>query len=551
MTGGRRGRRKLFNSQMSSLAADVPPLLRTARASSTSPSPEASYRRMYSRREGVTYVDALGVESSRSFIAEALDTHLPPPQLVPDEQPPTHGDSTKRRDGKMYTIKGSIESFTAARVHLEANPLFRPCSLHSYDAGWRQVHDNVLKRAAWPYHARAITCRKCGGTGHKGRNCRTRSNPHPTARRDEAQRPPRRSPPPARRSPPPERSNTHARTERPVNPLPKEAGPEEQHTAKPATPPTSKKVMEHHTSLVLDTNMMNGKEEMKAYTVATITKLNGGFVTPSAVSAELKSTLDNGWAWPVKEFRDGKLMIHCSCAPWTPDIWRCDGADGEIRWLEIRKMPTFCWNRDSAGKILKTIGDLIYVDVRGGMYVDDIRALVRVRRGRTMPCIIWTSIGSRKYRIVVGMERGQDPLPWCNDGDDGKITVDLEEGDRRPKPAIHVKRKAPMTETGRNEGKDGHKDSNQTTRRSGGDDRNEDRRPANVRTGPASKQDRSGGLEKERGRTNPSRGATSLARTRSPYLAAHPGSHSVAWRGSADGGRFDSGHVQTTIKHHI
>ncbi|KAJ0977919.1 hypothetical protein J5N97_013393 [Dioscorea zingiberensis] len=144
----------------------------------------------------------------------------------------------------------------------------------------------------------------------------------------------------------------------------------------------------------------------------------------------------------------------------------------EIRWLEIRKMPTFCWNRDSAGKILKTIGDLIYVDVRGGMYVDDIRALVRVRRGRTMPCIIWTSIGSRKYRIVVGMERGQDPLPWCNDGGDGKITVDLEEGDRRPKPATHMKRKAPMIETGRSQGKDGHKDSNQTTRRSGGDDRN-------------------------------------------------------------------------------
>ncbi|KAJ0962323.1 hypothetical protein J5N97_030151 [Dioscorea zingiberensis] len=222
------------------------------------------------------------------------------------------------------------------------------------------------------------------------------------------------------------------------------------------------------------------------------------------MSEELRMTLGDDWSWPVKEFRDDRLMIHCrsptearelerpkeihltqlsfSCEPWTQDIWKIDRADGEIRWLEIRNMPTFYWNGDSAGKILKTIRDFIYVYMLGGMYIYDIRALVRIRRGRTMPCIIWTNIGSRKYRIVVGMERGQDPLPWSNDGGYGKLTLDLEEEDRCPKPANQEKRKAPMPDTGWKEGKDGNNPNNQTERMTRGVDWKDERPTETVRT---------------------------------------------------------------------
>ncbi|KAJ0971904.1 hypothetical protein J5N97_019863 [Dioscorea zingiberensis] len=194
--------------------------------------------------------------------------------------------------------------------------------------------------------------------------------------------------------------------------------------------------------------MVEGKEEMKSYTVATVTEVRGGYVDNWKVSKALREILNGKWDWPVKEFKDGRMMITCKspaeagemeksgelhfpefsmkCEPWSADIWRVGPADGKTRWLDVRRLLTFCWNRDSAGRVLKSVCDLLSVDRRGGCYVDDIRVLVRVRSRRTLPCIIWTNIGSRKYKVLVGMERGQDPLPW-NGGEVGMIAADMEE----------------------------------------------------------------------------------------------------------------------------
>ncbi|KAJ0974975.1 hypothetical protein J5N97_016940 [Dioscorea zingiberensis] len=210
----------------------------------------------------------------------------------------------------------------------------------------------------------------------------------------------------------------------------------------------SRKIDHLHTSLALDGDMVAGKEEMKIFTVATVTKVNVGYVTGLKISMALKEAIGGDWEWPVKEYRDGRFLITCrspvearemeksgeihiptfimKCEPWTADIWKVGPADGEIRWLNVRRLPNFCWNRDSAGWVLKAVGDLLYVDRRGGSYVDDIRALMRIRRGRTMPCILWTNIGSRKYKVLVGLERGQEQLPW-NGGEMGEIGDDMEE----------------------------------------------------------------------------------------------------------------------------
>ncbi|KAJ0981272.1 hypothetical protein J5N97_009527 [Dioscorea zingiberensis] len=329
---------------------------------------------------------------------------------------------------------------------------------------------------------RAITCRVYGGIGHKGRECRRRApNHHQTTGAAETKKitchasPERRREPPRtetqgtsnRRRPEPEVHQEHLKERHTARTISHyhvkveelhKAGHQKTHVEpEKKTAPTHRKIDHLHASLALDGDMVEGKEEMKTFTVATVTKVKVGFVTGRKMSMALQEFIGDGWEWPVKEFRDGRYLITCrslaearemeksgelhfptftmKCEPWTADIWKVGPADGEIRWLEVRRLPTFCWNRDSAGRVLKTIGDLMFVDRRGGCYVDDIRALVRIRRGRTMPCILWTNIGSRKYKVLVGMERGQDQLPW-NGGELGEIGNDMEEeeeGKNQPK----------------------------------------------------------------------------------------------------------------------
>ncbi|KAJ0978563.1 hypothetical protein J5N97_014037 [Dioscorea zingiberensis] len=295
--------------------------------------------------------------------------------------------------------------------------------------------------------------------------------------------------------------------------------------ASSAHKPATKKIEEHHASLALDSDMMNGKEEMQTFTVATITAIRGGWVDAPKFSTTLKTALGGDWPWPAKEFRDGRMMVTCKspaearemersgevhlqpfsfkCEPWTPDLWRVDRADGQVRWLEVRRLPCHCWNRDSAGRVLKLVGDLIYIDRRGGSYVEDIRVAVRIRQGRSMPFIIWTNIGTRKYRVLVGLERGEPPLPW-GDGESGRITDELDMGaagtsnGHRAQQKKKTKKKEEegggtnATDTGK-EGRWSVKEKTATTgqkRDMAGDTHCNDEA---LRTGPASTQDRSMG----------------------------------------------------------
>ncbi|KAJ0972674.1 hypothetical protein J5N97_020633 [Dioscorea zingiberensis] len=295
--------------------------------------------------------------------------------------------------------------------------------------------------------------------------------------------------------------------------------------ASTAHKPAAKKIEEHHASLALDSDMMNGKEEMQTFTVATITAIRGGWVDAPKFSGALKTALGWDWQWPAKEFRDGRMMVTCKspaearemersgeihlqpfsfkCEPWTPDLWRVDRADGQVRWLEVRRLPCHCWNRDSAGRVLKSVGDLIYIDRRGGSYVEDIRVAVRIRQGRSMPCIIWTSIGTRKYRVLVGLERGEPPLPW-GDGEFGRITNELDMGaagtsnghQTQQKKKTKKKEKGGGGPNAAATGKEGRwsvKENTATTGQkrdiAGDTHSNEDA----LRTGPASTQDRSMG----------------------------------------------------------
>ncbi|KAJ0975525.1 hypothetical protein J5N97_017490 [Dioscorea zingiberensis] len=392
------------------------------------------------RRDGVTYAEVTGgAGGQHSFIMEALATTRSPPHLSSEDEERGWEDvhfKRKRRDDER-----------------RASPPLGLCTRQGSPpyirtpAGLVEVCGQCLKPGHMAAECRrAITCRSCGGTGHKGRNCPQRgSNHHQMMETKEIRRPTRHASPERRREPPgnprqpelekpqqakhPKEGHTtrlishhHVIVEDPhkAGQPTKTAGPEKKKA------PPSRKIEHLHSSLALDGDMVEGKEEMKIFTVATVTKIKGGFVTGRS-PAEAREMEKSG------ELHFPTFTIKCNL--WTADIWRIGPADGEIRWLDVRRLPTFCWNRDSAGRILKAIGDLLYVDRRGGSYVDDFRALVRIRRGRTMPCILWTSIGSRKYKVLVGMERGQEQLPW-NGGEMGEIGDDMEEeeeGQNHPK----------------------------------------------------------------------------------------------------------------------
>ncbi|KAJ0971271.1 hypothetical protein J5N97_019230 [Dioscorea zingiberensis] len=156
---------------------------------------------------------------------------------------------------------------------------------------------------------RAMTCQVCGGVGHRRRNCRqkgqTSRRPPETGR--EGRNWERHNHDHEHRRPSPRRQ------EHPPRPMEDERAPPPAsvQTMTHAAATATRKVAEHHTSLALDGRMMRGKEELKSFTVVTITKINGGFVIDSKFSAALKEALEMEWDWPVKELRDGRMMISC------------------------------------------------------------------------------------------------------------------------------------------------------------------------------------------------------------------------------------------------
>ncbi|KAJ0986220.1 hypothetical protein J5N97_004576 [Dioscorea zingiberensis] len=190
----------------------------------------------------------------------------------------------------------------------------------------------------------------------------------------------------------------------------------------------------HHISLSLDSEMLKGKDEMKKVIVFTVEKAREGWMDAQRISTMMRELADPEWEWETTELKDGRFLTLCPsqdtvsnlanqnvietqqcslcCSPWTPDLWRPLEADGETRWVSLQQLPHFCRHRESVSRILKPLGELIHVDGRGNRYTDDVRAALRIRYGKTLPCIIACSVGSRKHIIRVVQERGQLSLPW-------------------------------------------------------------------------------------------------------------------------------------------
>ncbi|KAJ0989082.1 hypothetical protein J5N97_007438 [Dioscorea zingiberensis] len=186
-------------------------------------------------------------------------------------------------------------------------------------------------------------------------------------------------------------------------------------------------------SVALDSDIMEGRERMKRFSIISVKKTREGMVGIQDITDVLSCIVDEQWTWVVKPLRDGRFITAFPTAElakqteekgpirmldfsldfqqWSPDLWKKSRAEGAIRWVLVKELPMDCWSRDSA-RSLKPAGDLVYIDGQSREYGEDLKVLLRVRKPRRLPCEIHCSIGTRQYCYSLDMVAGQPALPW-------------------------------------------------------------------------------------------------------------------------------------------
>ncbi|KAJ0981862.1 hypothetical protein J5N97_010117 [Dioscorea zingiberensis] len=147
------------------------------------------------RREGVSYADVVDRERPRSFIAETLTTPRSPRQRNSDEEEGWENVHFKRRRRSHGTPLEPRGPSPPKGPRQGSPPYIRT------PAGLVEVCGYCLKPGYIAVECRrAITCRVCGDTGQKGRDCRWRSTQ--TRGKEEARPIPHHAPSEHRREPP-------------------------------------------------------------------------------------------------------------------------------------------------------------------------------------------------------------------------------------------------------------------------------------------------------------------------------------------------------------
>ncbi|KAJ0974961.1 hypothetical protein J5N97_016926 [Dioscorea zingiberensis] len=286
---------------------------------------------------------------------------------------------------------------------------------------------NVCGQCLRPSHKaeecrREMTCRRCGGVGHKGLVCTGV----------------RRKTTVVVQTAPSESKQTQQK------PAKREKRPNE---GKPKTKPTKLSVTDrnqktgketeemenHYLSLAFDSDLMAGTERMRKFSIAKVTEIRG-VVDCRRMTELLKSRVAEQGGWEVKPLKDGRYLVECPSAetarkiekdspmespaytitftPWTTDLYRPAKAEGAMRWVTVKNLPMFCWGRDSTARMLKPVGDLVHMGEHGGGVTEDIQVLLRLRKPRLLPAALHCSIKTLQHTYIVEMIPGQPPLPW-------------------------------------------------------------------------------------------------------------------------------------------
>ncbi|KAJ0967523.1 hypothetical protein J5N97_024440 [Dioscorea zingiberensis] len=216
-----------------------------------------------------------------------------------------------------------------------------------------------------------------------------------------------------------------------------EAGPEGITQAEETVPHQKaepEKTSSHRGSIAIDEGTVEEIRRLRGYTIATVTKGYAGSVPSRRVKEEVAALVGPELPWSSEPFEDDRILLHCPsvelarklesmgelkfktfsvrCHPCLAAANSTGTAEGELRWLNIKGLPVFGRRLDMIARMLKPVGDLVYLAKGGGLYVGHCRAAVRVRRGKKLPTTLFYSVLTYEFTVRVELGRGEPPLPW-------------------------------------------------------------------------------------------------------------------------------------------
>ncbi|KAJ0966875.1 hypothetical protein J5N97_023792 [Dioscorea zingiberensis] len=196
------------------------------------------------------------------------------------------------------------------------------------------------------------------------------------------------------------------------------------------------KISSHKGSIAIDESTVEEIRRLRSYTIATVTKgyagstpsrrvkeenyicarrtgLRFGASEPLMVIASLYWHPSIGLARKLENLGELKFKtFSIRCHPCTAAANSTGTAEGELRWLNIKGLPVFGRRMDMIARMLKPVGDLVYLAKVDGQYVGHCRAAVRVRRCKKLPATLYYSALTYEFTVRVELGRGEPPLPW-------------------------------------------------------------------------------------------------------------------------------------------
>ncbi|KAJ0980954.1 hypothetical protein J5N97_009209 [Dioscorea zingiberensis] len=184
----------------------------------------------------------------------------------------------------------------------------------------------------------------------------------------------------------------------------------------------------------IDDSMVEEIRRLRSYTIATVIKGFAGLVPYKRVKVEVAALVAPELEWESRPFYDDRILITCPtvalarklenlgeialqdftirCEPCKAATKATGIAEGELRWIIAKGLPIFCQRADMVARVLKPVGDLVYLAKESAYFVGYYKAAVRVPRGKKLPTLINYSVLTDKFSVQVALERGEPPFPW-------------------------------------------------------------------------------------------------------------------------------------------
>ncbi|KAJ0983021.1 hypothetical protein J5N97_011276 [Dioscorea zingiberensis] len=190
----------------------------------------------------------------------------------------------------------------------------------------------------------------------------------------------------------------------------------------------------HIVSTAIDDMTVEEVQKLRKYVILTVVKGFAGLRPHEKVKEEVAALVAPGLKWTSQPFEDGRILLHCPsedlarrieslgemifssftvrCEPCPAATNATGKADGEVRWITATGLPIFCRRRDMIARMLKPVGDLVYLAKSGAFFVGTCKAAVRIRRGRKLPTTVKYNALTEQFTIRIQLDRGEPPLPW-------------------------------------------------------------------------------------------------------------------------------------------